>query len=87
MWRFLHNCVAHPLLFFSGDSRWAVSFHDYSSIKMHEQYPKLYKKLINMTQEKIERFLMDLVMMKGESFGKHGLRRFTKTYLIFTNSR
>jgi len=25
---FLHNCVAHPLLFWSGDARWAVWLHD-----------------------------------------------------------
>ena len=25
---FVHNCVAHPLLFWTGDARWAVWLHD-----------------------------------------------------------
>jgi len=29
-WSFVHNCIAHPLLFFSGHSRWATRLHDYS---------------------------------------------------------
>lgn len=45
MWySFLHNCVAHPLLFFSGNSAWAIRFHDWSSEKMYMQHPKLFVK-------------------------------------------
>ena len=25
---FLHNCVAHPLLFLSGEAVWVIRFHD-----------------------------------------------------------
>ncbi len=42
MWRFIHNCIAHPLLFFANDAPWSVQFHDWSSQKMHNQYPALY---------------------------------------------
>jgi len=45
IWSFIHNCVAHPLLFFSVNSNWAVRFHDFSSVKMHDRFPKLYKKV------------------------------------------
>lgn len=31
VWAFIHNCVAHPLLFWSGDARWAVRLHDHSA--------------------------------------------------------
>ena len=37
--------IAHPLLFFTNDARFAVRFHDYSSHRMHRQYPKLYKRV------------------------------------------
>lgn len=33
-YRFIHNCVAHPLLFFTNDSKLAVRLHDWSSLKM-----------------------------------------------------
>ena len=39
---FLHNCVAHPLLFWTASSRWSLRFHDWSSHKMHPKFPKLY---------------------------------------------
>ena len=30
-WSFVHNCIAHPLLFWTGDAGWAVSLHDHSA--------------------------------------------------------
>lgn len=45
-WRFVHNVLAHPALFFSGDARWAIRFHDWSSHKMHGWYPKLYRRVL-----------------------------------------
>lgn len=39
IWRFLHNCIAHPLLFILNDAKCAVWFHDYTLDKM----PKLYE--------------------------------------------
>lgn len=46
MWaRFLHNVVAHPLLFFTNDARWAIRFHDWTSHMMHGRYPKLYQRI------------------------------------------
>ena len=44
-WRFLHNCAAHPLLFVTGDSSWSIQFHDWTSSRMHDQYPKIYKRI------------------------------------------
>lgn len=29
----LHNCVAHPLLFWMATASWAVRFHDWTSEK------------------------------------------------------
>lgn len=46
-WNFVHNCLAHPFLFWTANSKWAIKFHDYSSLKMHAQYPKLYKRVKN----------------------------------------
>lgn len=45
MWRFVHNVIAHPLLFFANDAAWAVRLHDWSSHKMHGRYPKLYRRI------------------------------------------
>lgn len=45
MWSFIHNCIAHPLLFWTLNAKWAVRLHDWSSRKMHDQYPKLYKRV------------------------------------------
>ena len=45
LWSFIHNCIAHPLLFFTFNSSFAVRFHDYSSVKMHAKFPKLYKRV------------------------------------------
>ena len=45
IWRFLHNCIAHPLLFLAMDAAWSVKFHDSTSKKMHDQYPKIYRKV------------------------------------------
>lgn len=45
MWRFLHNCVAHPLLFFANDASGSVCFHDWTRHRMHKKYPKLYKRI------------------------------------------
>jgi len=42
VYNFLHNCIAHPLLFLTADAAWAVQLHDWSSHKMKNQYPKLY---------------------------------------------
>lgn len=28
---FVHHCIAHPLLFWSRDARWAVRFHDWTA--------------------------------------------------------
>ncbi len=28
--KFAHNCIAHPLLFWSGEAHWAVRFHDWT---------------------------------------------------------
>lgn len=28
---FIHNCIAHPLLFFSCGARWAIRFHDWTA--------------------------------------------------------
>lgn len=28
---FIHNCIAHPLLFWSNDSKWAVKFHNWTA--------------------------------------------------------
>lgn len=28
---FLHHCVAHPALFFTGDAQWAVVLHDWTA--------------------------------------------------------
>lgn len=42
LFSFIHNCIAHPLLFWTGSAGWAIRFHDWSSVKMHDQYPKLY---------------------------------------------
>ncbi len=33
-WMFVHNCIAHPLLFFTLNSKIAIRFHDYSSTMM-----------------------------------------------------
>lgn len=33
IWEFIHNAVAHPLLAFSFNARWAVRFHDWTSKK------------------------------------------------------
>ena len=33
--RFTHNCIAHPLLFWTGDSSFAVWLHDVSSPAAH----------------------------------------------------
>jgi len=65
MWRFLHNCIAHPLLFFTCDAKWSVRFHDYSSEKMHKQYPKLYEK-VNKDDDKylIERLESVIELME-----------------------
>lgn len=30
---FLHNCIAHPLLFWSGEAHWATRFHDWTAQK------------------------------------------------------
>ena len=27
-WDFVHQCVAHPLLFFTREAQWAVRLHD-----------------------------------------------------------
>lgn len=27
---FVHQCISHPLLFFTGEARWVVRFHDWS---------------------------------------------------------
>lgn len=45
LWRFLHNCVAHPLLFIANDARWAVHFHDYTSDRMKIRYPKRWMRI------------------------------------------
>lgn len=29
-WSFVHNCIAHPLLFLTADSQLAIRLHDYS---------------------------------------------------------
>ena len=31
-WAFVHHCLAHPLLFFSGEAPWAVWLHDRSGV-------------------------------------------------------
>jgi hypothetical protein len=28
---FAHQCIAHPLLFWTRDARWAVRFHDWTA--------------------------------------------------------
>jgi hypothetical protein len=50
LFRFLHNCVAHPLLFFTGDAKWAVRLHDWSSDRMRRKYPKNGGVLVSMNQ-------------------------------------
>ncbi len=30
---FLHNCVAHPLLFLTANASWTVRFHDWTAAK------------------------------------------------------
>jgi hypothetical protein len=32
-WAFVHNCVAHPCLFWTREARWAVRLHDASAKK------------------------------------------------------
>lgn len=32
---FLHNCVAHPILFFTMNSKWANWFHDWTAEKAY----------------------------------------------------
>lgn len=32
VWSFIHNCVAHPLMWFTADAQWAVRLHDYSAL-------------------------------------------------------
>ena len=32
-WSFIHNCVAHPLLFWTGEARWATWFHNETAKK------------------------------------------------------
>lgn len=34
---FLHNCIAHPLLFWSGEARWVTRFHDWTAKKAWPQ--------------------------------------------------
>lgn len=43
-WRFVHNVIAHPLMFFANDARWAVRLHDWSRHKMERKYAKLYER-------------------------------------------
>src|SRR5579872_1433479 len=31
-WSFVHNCIAHPIMFWTGDARWAVRLHDHSAL-------------------------------------------------------
>ncbi len=33
MFSFLHNCIAHPLLFWTGEARWVCSFHEWTGKK------------------------------------------------------
>ena len=35
LWSFVHNCVAHPLLWLTGHSKWATRLHDYSGEKAY----------------------------------------------------
>ncbi len=44
-WSFVHNCISHPLLFWTGDVRWAVVFHDWSNEHMKVRYPKVWKRI------------------------------------------
>lgn len=44
-WKFVHNVIAHPLLFFANDAGWSVRFHDWSRHKMHRKYQKLYERI------------------------------------------
>ena len=32
-WNFMHNCIAHPLLFASGHSEWSAAFHNWTAAK------------------------------------------------------
>lgn len=50
-WMFVHNCIAHPLLFFTLNSKIAIRFHDFSSIKMHERFPKLYTRVVDEVEK------------------------------------
>lgn len=53
-WEFVHNCIAHPLLFWTANASWAVKLHDWSSHKMHAKYPKLYVRA-ELTKQPVER--------------------------------
>ena len=33
LYEFLHNCVAHPAMFFSRNAKWAMAFHDSTAKK------------------------------------------------------
>jgi hypothetical protein len=33
VWSFVHNCIAHPLLFWTGDAVLVVRLHDYTARK------------------------------------------------------
>lgn len=35
----LHNCVAHPLLFWTFNARWVVRLHDWSAARWLKEAP------------------------------------------------
>lgn len=39
--KFIHNVIAHPLLFFTCDAVWCVRLHDWSKRRMTQRYRKI----------------------------------------------
>ena len=44
MYGFIHNVIAHPLLFFTHNAKIIVKLHDWSGKKMTVQYTKIKHK-------------------------------------------